>query len=162
MALRKYDKEWLEELCAESTSYAQVLQKAGRAKGGGAQATLKAKIQEYGIDVSHFRGQAWNKGKTAQTDSRIKSRAKYQVEDIFIKNCPVQRKMLREYILRDNLIEYKCQKCGCDGKWQDGEIALELHHIDGDSTNGELSNLCFLCPNCHALTDSYRGRNKQQ
>ena len=35
MALQPYTKEWLEELCADSYSYAQVLQKAGRAQGGG-------------------------------------------------------------------------------------------------------------------------------
>jgi hypothetical protein len=30
MALRKYDKEWLTELCKESYSLAEVLRKAGR------------------------------------------------------------------------------------------------------------------------------------
>jgi len=35
-----------------------------------------------------------------------------------------------------------------------------LHHEDGDNSNNEISNLCYLCPNCHALTDNYRGRNK--
>ena len=37
---------------------------------------------------------------------------------------------------------------------------LELHHIDGNHSNNELSNLTLLCPNCHALTDNYRGKNK--
>lgn len=36
MALRKYTKEWLEELCKNSYSYAEVLAKAGRKNGGGA------------------------------------------------------------------------------------------------------------------------------
>ena len=35
MALRAYTKEWLEELCKESSSYAEVLRKAGRKQGGG-------------------------------------------------------------------------------------------------------------------------------
>ncbi len=160
MALRKYDKEWLEELCAESTSYAQVLQKAGRAQGGGAQATLKSKIAEFGIDISHFTGQAWNKGKTAMTDQRIQSKEKYSIDEVFTKNSPVTQKVMRGYVERHNLIEYKCQKCGCDGTWQDGIIALEIDHIDGNNTNNELSNLRYLCPNCHALTVTYRGRNK--
>ena len=56
-------------------------------------------------------------------------------------------------------IIYKCQKCGCDGQWQGGIISLELHHIDGNNTNNTLSNLQYLCPNCHALTDNYRGKN---
>ena len=42
--LRKYDKEWLEELCKDSYSLAEVLRKAGRKQGGGAQETLKKKI----------------------------------------------------------------------------------------------------------------------
>ena len=46
MALRKYDKEWLEELCAESYSLAEVLRKAGRKQAGGSQQTLKNKIAE--------------------------------------------------------------------------------------------------------------------
>ena len=58
------------------------------------------------------------------------------------------------------MLEYKCVKCGCDGHWQDGEISLEIDHINGDNTDNELSNLRYLCPNCHALTETYRGRNK--
>jgi hypothetical protein len=54
--MQRYTKEWLEELCAESFSYAEVLRKAGRKQGGGAQDTLKRKIAEYEIDVSHFTG----------------------------------------------------------------------------------------------------------
>ena len=50
MALQKYTKEWLEELCASSYSLAEVLRKAGRAQGGGSQETLKKKIKEFNID----------------------------------------------------------------------------------------------------------------
>ena len=56
--MRKYSKEWLEELCKDSYSYAEVLVKAGRSpNGGGAVATLKKKIEEYQIDINHFTGQ---------------------------------------------------------------------------------------------------------
>ena len=158
--LRKYDKEWLEELCKDSYSLAEVLRKAGRKQGGGAQETLKKKIAEFNIDTSHFTGMLWNKGKTAQDDPRIKSAEKYNIEDIFIKNSTVTQKVMRGYVERHNLLEYKCQNCGCDGKWQGGTIALEIDHIDGDNTNNELSNLRYLCPNCHALTETYRGKNK--
>ena len=36
-----YTKEWLEELCKNSYSFAEVLRKAGRKPGGGSQKTLR-------------------------------------------------------------------------------------------------------------------------
>lgn len=38
-------------------------------------------------------------------------------------------------------------------------IPLELHHKNGISNDHRLENLEMLCPNCHAFTDSYRGKN---
>lgn len=40
----------------------------------------------------------------------------------------------------------KCEICRYDNH---PEI-LEVHHIDGNRENNELSNLIILCPNCHA------------
>jgi len=157
--LQKYTKEWLEELCAESYSLAEVLKKAGRKPGGGNQETLKKKIAEFGIDISHFTGQLWNKGKTKETDNRIASKEQYQLEEVFCKDSLVTQKILRGYVKRHNIIEYKCQFCGCDGHWLDTEIALELDHINGNNNDNRVENLRYLCPNCHATTETYRGKN---
>ena len=117
--LQKYTKEWLEELCANSYSLAEVLKKAGRKQGGGAQETLKKKIAEFQIDISHFTGQLWNKGKTKETDERLAkisaNAEKYSLEEVFCANSSVTQKVLRGYVERHNIIEYKCQFCGCDG-----------------------------------------------
>lgn len=155
--MQQYTKDWLEELCKDSYSYAEVLRKAGRKQGGGTQATLRKKIEEFGIDISHFTGQRWQNSPN-QIDNH-ENREKYSLEEVFIKNSPVTQKVLRGYVERHKLIPYKCQNCGCDGYWQNGIIALEIDHIDGDNTNNEISNLRYLCPNCHALTDTYRGKN---
>lgn len=166
MGLQKYTKEWLEELCKNSYSLAEVLKKAGRKPGGGSQATLKKKIEEFNIDTSHFTGQLWNKGKTKEDDIRIAQQSsnqeKYSLEEIFIENSPVTQKIMRGYVERHNLLEYKCVNCGCDGNWQGGLISLEIDHINGNNKDNRLSNLRYLCPNCHALTDTYRGKNKAQ
>lgn len=160
----QYTKEWLEKTCAESYSLAEVLRKSGRS-GGGAQQTLKKKISEFGIDTSHFTGQLWSKGKTAATDSRlakaVENSEKYSLEKVFCKDSPVAQKVLREYLKRHNLIPYICDNCGCDGNWQGGIISLELDHQNGINNDNELDNLHYLCPNCHALTETYRGRNKK-
>ena len=156
--MQRYTKEWLEELCAESFSYAEVLRKAGRKQGGGAQDTLKRKIAEYEIDISHFTGQGWNGHSNTTTKSGPNE--KYQLEEVFCKNSPVTQKVLRGYVERHNVLEYKCVNCGCDGNWQGGKISLEIDHENGDNTDNTVENLRYLCPNCHALTDTYRGKNK--
>lgn len=155
--MRQYSKDWLEKLCKDSYSYAEVLRKAGRKQGGGTQATLRKKIEEYQIDISHFTGQRWQESPNQEPQW---GREKYSLDEVFIKNSPVTQKVLRGYIERHSIIEYKCQTCGCDGNWQNGKISLEVDHIDGDNSNNEINNLRYLCPNCHALTETYRGKNK--
>ena len=163
MSLRKYDKEWLSELCKESFSYSEVLQKAGRKKAGGNVSHLKKKISEFGIDISHFTGQAWSKGLTKETDERLekisKKNMKFSFEEIFVKNSLASWNTIKRYIHKYNLKEYKCEICGCDGNWQGGVISLELDHINGDHEDNRLENLRFLCPNCHALTPTYGAKN---
>ena len=63
---------------------------------------------------------------------------------------------------KKQLIEKRGHRCECCGltEWLNQPIKLEVHHIDGDNTNNQDDNLQLLCPNCHAQTDSYRGKNK--
>lgn len=65
-------------------------------------------------------------------------------------------------ILRRFLIELfgVCQGCG-NSEWRGFPLVLELHHKDGNSKNHRLSNSELLCPNCHSLTDTYKGRNRK-
>lgn len=63
--------------------------------------------------------------------------------------------------LKDILIEEtnnKCMICGYDGYFEKrkSKTILEIHHIDGDPKNNEMTNVQLLCLNCHAKTDSYR------
>jgi hypothetical protein len=52
-----------------------------------------------------------------------------------------------------------CNKCGI-GSWLDSPIVLEIDHINGNNTDDRRDNLEGLCPNCHSITESWRGRNK--
>lgn len=39
-------------------------------------------------------------------------------------------------------------------------LPLEIDHIDGNSENNSEENLRLICPNCHSLTETYRGANR--
>ncbi|MFH1178379.1 MAG: HNH endonuclease signature motif containing protein [bacterium] len=55
----------------------------------------------------------------------------------------------------------KCSLCGWNKKNPaTGHVPLEVDHLDGNSDNNDLKNLKLLCPNCHALTPSFRNLNK--
>ena len=53
----------------------------------------------------------------------------------------------------------KCNSCGLS-EWLNEPLILELEHKDGNHFNNERSNLEMICPNCHSLTNTWRGRNK--
>lgn len=64
--------------------------------------------------------------------------------------------------LRNRLIleqDSQCNRCGLN-EWCGEQIALELEHKDGNNRNNTRENLEMLCPNCHSLTKTWRGRNK--
>ena len=66
---------------------------------------------------------------------------------------------IRDYMLEQS--NFKCSKCN----WGEtnlftGKIPLELEHKDGNFMNNKIDNLEVLCPNCHALTATYKEANK--
>ena len=73
-------------------------------------------------------------------------------------NIEVTRCALRKWILKLKLLPLKCNKCGLE-KWLNVCIPLELNHINGNGNIHKKSNIELICPNCHALTDTYRGKN---
>ena len=53
---------------------------------------------------------------------------------------------------------HQCETCKTT-EWMGKPVAIELHHIDGDSGNNDITNLILVCPNCHAQTPNFRQAN---
>lgn len=66
------------------------------------------------------------------------------------------KSIIKKYILLEN--EYKCFQCGIN-QYNNKKLTLELDHIDGDGTNDNKNNVRLLCPNCHGLTPTFKGKN---
>lgn len=64
----------------------------------------------------------------------------------------------RKRLIRKGLLDKKCYECGIT-EWRGVPAPLQLDHVDGNRANCMLSNLRILCPNCHALTETFSGKN---
>lgn len=70
--------------------------------------------------------------------------------------------VVRNYIIKNKMIDYKCDVCGLNGIWLGNPLTLHLDHKDGVRGNNEIENLRFLCPNCHEQTDTNKGKNTKK
>lgn len=62
----------------------------------------------------------------------------------------------RNFLIRE--LGSICQICQ-NSEWMGQQIPIELHHVDGNPENNVRENLRLICPNCHAQTPTYKGRN---
>ena len=153
MSKYKYTEEELRKAVQKSVSIAGVCRELGIRPVGGNYKTLKDRFAEWNIDTSHFTGQGWNIG------LKFKPHKIIPLKEILIQDSPYKStSKLKERIIKEGLKEEKCEICG-NTEWLGHKIPLELHHINGINTDNRIENLQILCPNCHATTDNYRGKN---
>ena len=154
MKRKDYSKEDVERAVAENKSYAGVLRSLHLKPSGANYTTIHSLIDLYHLDTSHFTGQGWN------VDQAFKPQKEYSLSEILVSKSPYRcNRRLKMRLIEAGLKEKKCEKCGLT-EWLQNDIPIELHHINGIKTDNRLSNLQFLCPNCHAQTENYRGRAK--
>lgn len=85
---------------------------------------------------------------------------RYALDEILVENSPYcggMRNLLRR-LKKERNWEHKCSVCNLT-TWNEKPIPLEIDHIDGCHSNNTYENLRAICPNCHAQTDTYKGKN---
>ena len=149
----KLSDEQFVELLKKSSTISEVLFKLGYTTKGNSwgYSQIKRRMTDLNLDYSIFKGKSYLANKKSD---------KISEQDILRENCKHQRTVLRRYIIKNNLIPYKCAICGCT-EWQGKTLSLELDHINGINNDNRLENLRFLCPNCHSQTSTYGSRNQQ-
>lgn len=151
----KLSDEQFVELLKNSSTISEVLFKLGYSVKGNSWgfAKIRQRMSDLNLDGSVF------KGKSPIT--KYGSLHKVDASDILKPNCKHARSVLRRYVIKNNLIPYRCAICGCV-EWQGRTLSLELDHINGINNDNRIENLRFLCPNCHSQTTTYGSRNQQR
>lgn len=153
---KKWTLNQLKKAAREAKSLRQILSKLGLVEAGGNYRQIKKYLSENNIDVSHFTGSAWNKGMHGLIRASTTPLSK-----ILAKAHPYQSHKLRLRLFSEKIKEKKCELCGWAQISNDGRLPLELNHINGDHFDNRLENLQILCPNCHSLQPTHRGRNRK-
>jgi hypothetical protein len=138
---------------AKCKSMAGVMRELGLRVAGANYHTIRWAIRKLGLDTSHFTGQGHRKG------SKIPIVAAQPLEHFLKRDSFHCTSGLRLRLLKEGVFEPRCAACNLES-WQGQAIPLELDHKDGDRFNNLIDNLRLLCPNCHALTPTYRGKNQ--
>ena len=147
------DDEFI-SLIKKSKSYSDVLRSFGlKTCGGSSTDALKIRISKLKCDTSHFE---------SQTHSAV-NKIKTPLSDILIENSTYTNMCrLKLRLVKENIMEYVCAICGNTGNWNGYKLSLQLDHINGKNNDHRITNLRFLCPNCHSQTETFCRKSKIQ
>lgn len=138
-----------------SKSYRAVLIKLRLVSAGENYEQIKHRIAALGLNTKHFTGMGWNIG------MKFRPVPPAPVETLLVMNGTAQSFVLKKRLYVAGLKTPMCELCGWAEQAADGRIPVELDHINGDHHDNRLENLRILCPNCHSLQATHRGKNKK-
>ena len=157
--LKTLSKDELGKIVQDSYSAAEVCKKLGYCATGSSNTAIRKALLAMQIDISHWTGQLWSKGKTCLDDARISKLV--NINEIFVENSKSSAGYVRSLIKKKEIFPYVCKVCNMLPFWQNKPITLQLDHVNGNRTDQRLENLRWLCPNCHSQTATYGGQNKK-
>lgn len=152
----KWTRDVLRSAVAASTNMCDVLRHLGLGVVGGHHTHISRRIRAYGIDTSHFRA----------PERRGVPRRPGTPEHVLVRQPADRARRVPSDRLKSAMaalgVPERCALCGTGPVWRGSPLPLEVDHVDGDWRDNRIENLRYLCPNCHATTDGYRGRAKRR
>lgn len=149
---RTWTDDDLREAVVASHNMKECLTRLGLTAGPGNRGTVKKYINKLSLDVSHWHGQSY---------SELGSGSRgYPIEEILVEGSTYKTCHLRDRLVKAGLKDLVCEGCGLN-QWMGQPIPIEVDHVNGINNDHRIENLRFLCPNCHALTPTWRGRKNK-
>ena len=153
---KRWTVDQLKTAVKESKSVRQVIEKLGLIPAGGNYDQVNRYIKLLGLKIDHFTGKVWNKG------LKVFRKPLIPIEKILVSNSSFQSYKLKKRLFEIGLKPRHCEICGWAAISPDGRMPLELDHINGNKSDNRIKNLRILCPNCHSLQLTHRGRNQNR
>lgn len=148
-----WNVEELEKAIEAAVSISDVLKNLGLRAAGGNYKTLHEACQAFNLDLPKYdRVISIQKNRLTQKP----------LSDVLTQDSSYSRGHLKKRLVKENILEYVCVRCGLGSVWQNEPLTLQLEHKNGIWNDNRLENLEFLCPNCHSQTSTFAGRSSKK
>ncbi|MGV9878325.1 HNH endonuclease [Streptomyces sp. NPDC003006] len=149
-------EEDLRDLVRSCTSYADVMRGLGMEVNDTNHRRVRRTAARLHLDTSHFKRRAWGQPERPAPPSTA-----HRVLVVLPDDAGRTRRPQLHRALTEIGVPYQCAWCGSTGEWLGQSVTLQIDHVNGDWRDNRRENLRYLCPNCHALTETWCRRKGQ-
>lgn len=140
----------------QSVNYAEAARSLGLPDDDSSRRRLQRQAARLGVDTGHFTRRS-RPPRAAPHPRRPVAAGVLRV--LPAGSARTNRERLHRALAELGVV-YACAECGNTGEWRGAAMTLHIDHVSGDWLDNRRENLRYLCPNCHAITGTWCGRNR--
>ncbi|MFJ9869699.1 HNH endonuclease signature motif containing protein [Streptomyces sp. NPDC101165] len=140
----------IRELVRDSMSYADVMRGLGLEVNDTNHRRVRRAAARLDLDTSHFKRRSWGR-----PERPAPAPTAHRVLIVLPDHAGRANRTQLHRALAEIGVPYACESCGNTGEWLGQSITLQIDHVNGDWRDNRRENLRYLCPNCHALTETW-------